>query len=962
MSVNDNDTLDGGAGTDTLNMEINGAVSDKFVTSNIENVNVTTYGANTIDMKHMTGVKAITTTGSTNTLTLNHVGSGTMALGFSGATTNTIVANYTAGVLAGTSDVLTLNMNDAKAVTVTVDAGFESAKLNVTGANDLSAITASGISTYVLAGTGTLNAKAALTSVSTLDATGMTDALTTGTVNATTGFVNNAITSATTGATILLGSGADNIGFTNTADTTGSTVKLGAGNDKLVLNAAGANVAVFAGAGDDAVSVITSALTSGDIIDAGEGTDTVTLAGNVANDSMVLRGVENVTITAGTKTQTFTNDDSASAITFKAADNSSVDLANLHAGSTVKVDKASGFASGDAVDALSVGFASTEAAATINVNADIDGAVSTSKITAVTLDFAEKVGAATQSAYTTKDATSLAINAAKSMNITTVQSTDNKLTSVAISGSDAVTTTDIGAATTDKLATVNVSAAKALSVGSIGADSTLLTTVGLTSTGDAVTAKAIGSTTNANTLAVTMSAAKGITQTGLIDSTKMGDVSAITTAGSASVGAIGGDATTMGDVTITGATNAITTKIGSANLAKLGTVSLTATTGKAQFTSITANDTDGITVNASAKTKIDGNGTAATVKNKGGAITASLAGAAKAVVNYDGKVVNLTATNTGGLTSTIDNNSTAGDGATSTVSLGNAASGANNSLTFTGTVDNLNVTGGTGTDTVKIDAHTVKGGTIALGTGTDTIDFSTTADGVAVNLGSTTKTMSDTGSTTVGAGHAVKYDASSDSAKVVSDGFNFTVSGISKVVGTGNDDYIIANAEGTTITGGAGADTIIGGAGVDKIVFADTAAHNGADTITGFTAGSTTGDILNISAFLGAAIDTKAGHAAGDSLNVAIGDSLDYSTNAVNVIALNDIQSVTASNFGGAASATVIKTAASSSYFVMTDKVSDGDGTDNMYYVTTDGNNAATVTLVGTVDATIADLVDANFA
>ena len=870
LTVNDGDTLDGGTGTDTLNAEINANVTDKFKTSNIEKVNVTSYGTNSIDMKNMTGVEALTTTGSTNAVTLNNVGSATMAFGFAGSTTNTIVANHTAGVLAGTSDVLTVNLNTAKNATLTVNAGFESAKINVTGANDLGGFTAPGVSTLVLEGTGSLNANDDFTSVGTLTATGMTGALTTGTVD-TDGFVDKAITGATAGSSILLGAGNDNIGFSNTGATGSSTIKLGAGDDKLEINAAGAAVYVFGEAGDDTISAITNALDSADIIDGGAGNDTLILAGSVNNNQMVMRSIENVTVTgSGTtdKAQDFTNDDSATAITFKAVDNSIVNLAGLSAGSTVKVDKATVFTG--AVDTLNVTFRNAEAATTIDVNADIDGAMSTSKITAVTYDFAEAVVATTGTIATT-DATSLTITAAKGFARSTIQDTDNKLTSVTITGSDAVTTTTIGAANTNSLATVNVSAVKALALDAIGGNSTKLDTVTLASTTKGITftdSKLIGKTDNAVELDVTLSAKEAITSTtgtaatGIdIDSVKLGAISATSTDGLIAIGDIGANATSMGDITVSAKGNVTTGLIGKAAAAatSVGTISMTSTDGYIDVDDINVKDATGLTVNLSAKTFISKDTTASTtlaIKNEG-SITSSIAGAAKANVNYTvataNGTVNLTATNTGGLASDITNNGTAGDGSTSTVSLGNAKSGQSNVVTFTGTVDTINVTGGTGVDEIAITTTNVKNGTISLGTGADQLSITDGANGVAINLGSTTVTF-DSGTsnaTTVAAGKALEYSATGDK-KVIDNGFDFTVSGVTKFVGTAQADYIVANAEGTTITGGAGADKIVLNAGADTVVFASTAANNGNDTITGFEFGAGK-DKLNLDAFLTAA-------------------------------------------------------------------------------------------------------------
>jgi hypothetical protein len=276
LTVNDGDTLDGAAGKDTLNMEINANVTDKFKSSNIETVNVTAFGAHTVDMKNITGVETLTTKGSTGLVTLNNVGSATMALGFDGSTTNQITANYTAGVLDGTNDVLNVKLNDAKGVAVATSAGFESAKITATGSSDIDTFTAPGVTTLVMEGSGNVNAKNTLAGISTLTATSMTGALTTGTVQ-TNGFVNQNITAHADGASLLLGSGADNIGFQNTnATAKASTVKLGAGDDKLLLDAAGVGaVYVFGEAGDDHVRVATSTLTNNDLIDLGAGTDTL---------------------------------------------------------------------------------------------------------------------------------------------------------------------------------------------------------------------------------------------------------------------------------------------------------------------------------------------------------------------------------------------------------------------------------------------------------------------------------------------------------------------------------------------------------------------------------------------------------------------------------------------------------------------------------------------------------------
>jgi len=153
----------------------------------------------------------------------------------------------------------------------------------------------------------------------------------------------------------------------------------------------------------------------------------------------------------------------------------------------------------------------------------------------------------------------------------------------------------------------------------------------------------------------------------------------------------------------------------------------------------------------------------------------------------------------------------------------------------------------------------------------------------------------------------------------VADTIDFSSSGNLKditFIGTNNLTTINAGGGDDKITAGADALTINGGGRCRHNHFGwwgwyykipDTAANNGVDSISSFTAGSTNGDIFDFSAFNAATVDTQVDTAAGDSLNVNIADSLDYSSDTVNVIALADIQEVTADNFGDTASTTVIK-------------------------------------------------------
>jgi hypothetical protein len=255
------------------------------------------------------------------------------------------------------------------------------------------------------------------------------------------------------------------------------------------------------------------------------------------------------------------------------------------------------------------------------------------------------------------------------------------------------------------------------------------------------------------------------------------------------------------------------------------------------------------------------------IENTAGDITASVAGAAAAAINYDAGseseattgTVNLTASNTGGLTTTIINGAVSADGSSSTITLGDAATGKTNAVTLDGISDTITVNGGSGKDTVAFaSGNTYLNGTFALGAGgADAIDFTnldatgankTAYNGLVINLSSSAVTF-DSGTateTSVASGAVKGYDddAASTLSNVDAKGGSFTVSGIENVTGTGNADYIAAANTGSTITGGAGADTIVLGAGADTVVFNSSAT---ADTITGFT---TTSDTLNVDGVL----------------------------------------------------------------------------------------------------------------
>jgi hypothetical protein len=271
----------------------------------------------------------------------------------------------------------------------------------------------------------------------------------------------------------------------------------------------------------------------------------------------------------------------------------------------------------------------------------------------------------------------------------------------------------------------------------------------------------------------------------------------------------------------------------------------------------------------------------------------------------------------------------------------------------TGSVANksvLKVDLGAGNDTVEVTNNknitSAKSHSIDFGDGIDTLKFqgSNNTDISTVTLDNLEKVL------LTGSGD-LSVQAASFSGKSIE---IITIgSGRLQLVGTDGADTIdastlnIVGPNGVKIKGGQGNDTITLKSGaVDRVVFEDTAAANGVDTIKNFEFGNGK-DILFVSGFLGASVDADNGSS---TLGVSIANLDLTAGGGANVAFLTDIQTLTSANFGSTASATVIKTAASSKYFIIADVAGDADDIMNLYFVTTDTANVATVTLVGTIN------------
>jgi len=247
------DVLNGGAGTDTLNVTTTAVASlGAGVTSSlIENISATaTVGTLTLDAAGMTGVTKVTNAGSTSDVVVSSLPAvvDVAITAVTGATT----VSFATAVTSGTADSVNLTLNGATAG-VTLQ-GFET--VNVTTAGSAS-------------GTATAPVVITDTSLQKLTVTGTT-------------------------ANFLSAS------FDGASGSTVATVTGSAGADSLVLTAGGsAKVSGDMGAGNDNLRV--STIAAGYSIVGGDGTDTITYSGTAsvaATATANLSGFETVTLTA----------------------------------------------------------------------------------------------------------------------------------------------------------------------------------------------------------------------------------------------------------------------------------------------------------------------------------------------------------------------------------------------------------------------------------------------------------------------------------------------------------------------------------------------------------------------------------------------------------------------------------------------------------------------------------------
>ena len=132
QTLNSLDSIDAGAGTDTLNVQLTGSASPQSL-AGVEKVNVTASGAATLDLRNADGVTDVSVLGSTAATTVNNVPVGT-SLGISDTTQDITIGSSGA---TGGADAATVELASVTGAADVSLAGIEAITINSIAANSI---------------------------------------------------------------------------------------------------------------------------------------------------------------------------------------------------------------------------------------------------------------------------------------------------------------------------------------------------------------------------------------------------------------------------------------------------------------------------------------------------------------------------------------------------------------------------------------------------------------------------------------------------------------------------------------------------------------------------------------------------------------------------------------------------------------------------------------------------------
>lgn len=458
------DSIDGGAGKDTLNLDLTGGVN-QIIGANIKNVEIInlTGAASGVDALVFQGATNINFD-ATSLPSVTNLAANTTAT-FNGATSDVNVGASGASAtvsLGNVAETAALNIGGTSLSSVTVsgtradsngNGSLATQALNVTVGKDVQSLTLNTNQTSVVTVAQSSGSTKAFT---TIDASASTGGLTidgtsnTSLANVTTGTGNDVVTlaaatlaasgsTAAVNASVSTGAGNDTINV-NSTGTGVTTVDAGAGNDTINVNKVdGAGVVVHGGDGNDTV-VITGTLATTDVIDGGDGTDTISFAGagaRTADDYIVFNK-----LVTNFETISFSTTEANLDASKLAANYTTIDLAT---GSNVSgVGTQSITAHGD-VSLTAAGYSSTTFAGTIGLTDNMSGTVTAS---ADVLNLTVKAGSADTAVTLAGDVQTAAITLTNSATSSTdtfasvtidTTSADTKLKSLTLDGNGSAT-------------------------------------------------------------------------------------------------------------------------------------------------------------------------------------------------------------------------------------------------------------------------------------------------------------------------------------------------------------------------------------------------------------------------------------------------------------------------------------------------------------------------------------------
>jgi hypothetical protein len=227
------DNINGGAGTDTLNITSAAemTIGSGVTMTDVENVSVSASGgALTLDTALMTGITSVTNSGSSQAVTVSNL-KALVPVTVMGASANTTVG-FAAAVTAGAADAITLNLNAANNTGTTANvvslAGFETVNVvssgSASGASGNSGVTIESAALTTLNVTGTVAAKL---------------------------LANLAGASASVTGTVTSDDGAHDVNITGRLVSDKLSVSMGAGNDQVRVGTVAATHTISGGDGTD---------------------------------------------------------------------------------------------------------------------------------------------------------------------------------------------------------------------------------------------------------------------------------------------------------------------------------------------------------------------------------------------------------------------------------------------------------------------------------------------------------------------------------------------------------------------------------------------------------------------------------------------------------------------------------------------------------------------------------------